>query len=70
MTWFRETKAKKGQFMPIVGTFVTDKADAEQIGTVLAVIAEGLVRALCHSIALPLPPAHFVLESGSFKNEE
>ena len=41
---------------PIAGTFVKDKADVEQAGTIAADAAEGLVRAWRHSILIP-PPA-------------
>ena len=43
MIKLRETRSRLGRSILITGTFVTEKADAEQTGTVATTAAESLI---------------------------
>ena len=62
-SWLRETMIKRGQSTPTTGSFMTDKADADQVGTIAATARERLIKIWWHSVVVP-PSATFVLESG------
>ena len=44
MAWLYEQRSRRGWSTPTIGTFVADKADTGQEGTVTVASAEGLVR--------------------------